>query len=168
MPAPTVDRDEPIGLYEVSVNDVMALIVDVAIPDNPDPEAPADTESITAETVQLYIQLLSDDAAGRFFDSTLITDTVRSTAIHSTIRLAIINGAASYVEQAAHPAIDGVNSTSAAQVLWERYLLMCTQLEARIARWIEIGGADVIGEPGAGGGIAFSFQYPVVSDGLRW
>jgi hypothetical protein len=162
-------RDVPVGQYGVTVNDVLTLVTDVPVPDVPDPEAPPGTTSLTVDTVARFIVLLSDDAAGRFFDATLITDAVRSQAIRSTIKLAVINGAAAYVEQAAHPALDGVNSTSSAAVLWARSQMILEQLQLRVAGWIDIGGDDVGEEPGMGvGSIAFAFQAPIVGDGLRW
>jgi hypothetical protein len=163
-------RDVPVGQYGVSVADVLALVTDVAVPAVPDPEAPPGTTSITVDTVRRFIGLLSDEAAGRFFDATLITDPVRSQAIASTIKLAVINGSAAYVEQAAHPALDGVNSTSSAAVLWARSQAILDGLQLRVAGWITIGGEDVGEEPGlaGAGSIAFSFQPPIVGDGLRW
>jgi hypothetical protein len=161
-------RDVPIGPYGVSVNEVLLLVVDVAVPDIPDVEAPPGTSPLTVESVSRFIALISEDVSGRFFDATRITDAVRSQAIRSTIKLAVINAAASYVEQAAHPAVDGVNSTSSATVLWNRYNAICDQLQLRVAGWIAAGG-DVVPEPGAAAGsVAFTFQYPQVVDGARW
>jgi hypothetical protein len=163
-------RDVPIGQYGVSVNDVLLLVTDVPVPDAPDPEAPPGTAPLTVDTVKRFIELISDETAGRFYDASRINDPVRSQAIASTIKLAVINGAAAYVEQAAHPALDGVNSTSSAQVLWSRYASIADQLQVRVAGWIEIGG-DIDPEPGTGGdggSIVFAFQYPIVGDGLRW
>lgn len=79
------------------------------------------------------------------------------------------NGAASYLEAARHPERAGVNDTSYAAVLWDRYV---TGLD-RVAAWLEERLADPDAgdteEPAADSlGPAFSFPTPLIGDSLRF
>lgn len=77
------------------------------------------------------------------------------------------NGAASYLEAARHPERAGVNDTSYAAILWDRYV---TGLDT-LAAWLtdRLDAADDGDQPAAdGGGIAYSFPAPLVGDLLRF
>lgn len=81
----------------------------------------------------------------------------------------IHNGAASYLEAARHPERAGVNDTSYAAVLWQRYTdgldKLAGWLEARLTA-LEAGDLD---QPAAdAGGPAHSFPDPLIGDRLRF
>ncbi len=163
MSAPQIaPRDVPCGDFGVSVADVNSLILDVAIPDDADPDAPADTASMTVTVVQGYIRRISSEIAGRFYDIARITDEPRRRSISGTLELAVMNLAASYVEASTHPAVDGVNSSTYSAVLAARGNLMLDNLLIQLKLWLADGDGQT-----AGGGAAHSFPLcPRFPDGM--
>jgi len=81
----------------------------------------------------------------------------------------IHNGAASYLEAARHPERAGVNDTSYAAVLWDRYTAGLDKVAAWLEKRLDAIEAGDTAEPAVElGGIGYSFPEPLFGDRLRF
>lgn len=126
---------------------------------------------ITEDTVGRYITSVSSAVAAGIGPWGTLTGGSLD-AVKAAARTVVANGAASYLQAARYPSRAGVNDSSYAGVLWQRYESGLAALKAEVARIIDAGtgtGPDPE-DPlvGSNGGPFGSFPLTYFADGAQW
>jgi len=170
--------DEPVAPFGATRAGVTGLVPEARL--IPGDVLPEGRYGVTEAQVDRWLDELSGDVSIRLDGWELLTDgdvladddvTVLVEGDRTRLRAwaagVVHNGAASYLEAARHPERAGVNDTSYAAVLWDRY----TSGLDKLAAWLEVrledpDAGDAL--PAESSGIAYSFPAPLVGDALRF
>jgi hypothetical protein len=188
-----VTAPPPPNPYGVTTEAVHALVPYRRL-DTPTSAAPPGTATVADEDVQRWVSDLSQSLTSRLMvmaggaDSILIvaddgTVTVnpgvpgadeRFAILSGIARDAITNGAASYWDAAMNPERQGVNNTTYAGVLWQRYLDGIAAAITLVGQWLSQGSAGGGGTDDGGfyydgfGWVSSLFPPPAFADTIRW
>lgn len=174
---PPADASNPFGL---SVQDVHRLVPYRQLPSAPADAYPSGTLALSTQDIEAWIAQLSGDLMGRLTlaAGVFLADSVAWGQVYLMCRDAVSNGAASYWEAAFYPERAGVNDTTYAGVLWQRYLRSVEAIEKMIQTLLSQSdqGGDGLGtyplEPPLfvpGAGYIWSLFPPVaIPDTIRW
>ncbi|QDK01893.1 hypothetical protein SEA_VIBAKI_12 [Arthrobacter phage Vibaki] len=155
--------------WGVTVEEVSALAPHVSIGNGP--AAPVDLvfgkkadRVITTDEVQGFIAEVAGRVALRLADLGRITDGARAGALAQAAHDATVNGAASYLVAAAHPAGAINNDGGYAALLWSRYESAVDLLGLTLDGWI---AALPVTAPAPTGKVSGFFPAPLFPDGGR-
>ena len=155
--------------WGVTVEEVSALAPHVSI--GTGPAAPVDLvfgkkadRIITTDEVQTFINEVAGRVSLRLTALARITEGIRAGAIAQAAHDAAVNGAASYLVAAAHPAGAVNNDGGYAALLWSRYESALDLTGATLDGWILELPAVV---PAPTGKVSAFFPAPLFPDGGR-
>jgi hypothetical protein len=156
--------------WGVTVGEVSALAPQVSI--GTTPAAPVDPvfgrnadRRISVDEVEQFISDVSGRVALRLTGLSRITDETRLTALGKAAHDATVNGAASYLVAAAHPAGQTNSDGGYAALLWSRYESALDGAFAALTGWLDVM-APIVPEPT--GSISSFFPAPMFPDGGRF
>lgn len=172
--------DEPVAPFGATRNGVTGLVPEARL--TPGDAVVVGKYGVTEGQVDRWLDELSGDVSvrldgwERLSDAPVLAEdevTVLVEGDRTRLRAwaagVVHNGAASYLEAARHPERAGVNDTSYAAVLWDRYVAGLD----KVAAWLEgrLEDPDQGDQPTPDAdatGPLFSFPAPLVGDRLRF